>query len=298
MASQPTPEELQDLIDGRLRGERLTEVHAALANDPELAAYVQDLRSNDLELQRFGQQILSDFGTDAKNGAAVPWQTRANGHAGANEDMPSAPSVENARMPERRAPPRLRAVAMAASVLIAVGVGLSGGWWAHQSYQDPRQSMVNRIVGDATSAYAYIGSGLGNGFDFTPEQNDAFGKWSSEAFGVMIQPPDLSEAGFSYAGARVFPTAERTASLLSYKRDSGSVSVYCWRGTSQDVELPSQVRNENYQVRFMTANGLGIAVVGRRDLSDFESAADRIFKAFSDLISAQGSADGTTGATS
>lgn len=56
MPDRPSPEDLQDLIDGRLSGDRLQEVLAALAEDPELAHHVQRLRADDRALQRAARQ--------------------------------------------------------------------------------------------------------------------------------------------------------------------------------------------------------------------------------------------------
>ena len=75
MASRPSEDDLQDLIDGRLPERRLVEVHAWLAREPSLAVKARDLRANDLLLQRYGREMLSRLAADGQ-GPAVPARFR------------------------------------------------------------------------------------------------------------------------------------------------------------------------------------------------------------------------------
>lgn len=285
MLERPTPEELQDLIDGRLAGERLLEVHSHLGRDPELARYVQELRGNDMALNRYGLEILGQL-------ASVPPGRTAN----AADDTSAPEDDEDGPAPDTPVPGKARSggggtgslrrlAAFAAVAVVAVAVGVGGGWYGRVALDDTDRRVVDRIVGDATTAYAHIGSGLGHAFDFRPNELDKFRKWSNDTLGVDITPPDLSDTGYSFAGVRVIPASDRTASLMAYQREmsdgSGreTISVYCWRGPESAPSLPDHVKRDGYQVRFKVNGNLGYAVVGPSEAIDFDTTAQRIFQA-------------------
>jgi anti-sigma factor RsiW len=58
--TRPSDEQVQDYVDGRLRGRELAAMVAYLLADPELASEIESLRRQNEALKRLGQDVLDE----------------------------------------------------------------------------------------------------------------------------------------------------------------------------------------------------------------------------------------------
>lgn len=245
-----TIEELQEFIDGRLDGERLQEVHAYLARNPETARLVQRMRRTDTELRRLGARML----------------------AGKRGGRP-----RNARA----APATWRVLTTAVSAGLLIAVGAASGWWAGMSSEDSPEEMADAFLGEIVNTYDYTASGNLQHLDFSADQRDGWAQWASQAYGQSIEPPDLREYGYEYIGARMTPSASTNGSLLAYRADDDTtISVYCWKKGEGPGELPRQATKNGYRINTISGAGYGLAVIGPDDAESLNQATRSISSAF------------------
>lgn len=265
MPDPPSQEELQDLIDGRLEGARLREVHGYLARDAEMAEFVQRLRRTDAELRKLGRDMLNE---------PLPEDLRRF----ASPERPAVPKRPGWRL-------RLEGAGLAVACLLLLVIGSGAGWWARVAYDDPGERMVARMVSDMTSYNTYVQSADYMRLDFPADDQELFSKWASEAFGVGFEPPDLSDQGYDYVGARVLPSAERTGSLLAYRSGDTLISIYYWKDSALPGDLPSMFEHAGHEVRFKREGPLVVAIVAPEGIEDFNSTAADLLGTFADIVS-------------
>jgi len=263
----PTTEELQELIDGRLGGERLREVLNYLASNPRAAEMVQRMRKTDNDLRRLGR-LLATGRAGREAPAAPPTPARTERGTGGTAG---------------RRPVRAAGFVMAAALLVAASG--AAGWWAHdRAGRDADETVVNHFVGELTATYSYLSSSSGEIHDFAADQHEQFAAWSSRTLGVGLSPPDLSEDGFEYVGARVLPGASRIGSMLAYRAEDATITIYYWKGQGSGPRYPTAIDAGDYRIRLKTHDSHGLAVVGPSHIDHFERIAERVFETFSQLV--------------
>ncbi|SDF49213.1 Transmembrane transcriptional regulator (anti-sigma factor RsiW) [Limimonas halophila] len=246
MTEPPTDDELQDLLDGRLRGPRLLAVLAHLRDHPDLAEHVQELRRTDAALRELARP--------ADRGG----QRRLRGGRVARALIPAAGLV--------------------AAVLLAVW-WLAGAPWPDVTASTQRASVAG-LADRATTAHHHLARVGRPGVDFRADAVDAFWTWSAQAFGTGIMPPDLSDLGYTFAGARVLPTHGQPASVLAYERPDGlMITVYCWTPVAPAGQGLTHVRRNGYHVGVGQEPHLGVAVVAPRRVDDFAAIAATVLRA-------------------
>jgi len=252
MDEPPTHEELQDLIDGRLRGARLLAVLGYLRDHAELAEHVQDLRATDAALRQFARHARSG------------WDARARRVGAASRAWLSARAV--------------RAAAAVGAVAIGVLVSVWAVFGAPWSDRKPSAG-TSDLVRVATTAHDRVARMGEPAVDFGAGAGDAFRSWSETALGTGVVPPDLSELGYTYAGARVFLGRGRPAGLLAYERANGeTLSIYCWSPRAAAAHGPTHLRRNGYHVGLARRPHLGVAVVAPGGIDDFGPTAGAVFR--------------------
>lgn len=185
----PTEEELHAYIDGRLATERHEAVRQWLQEHPDHAARV-DAWKRDAEALRAG------WARDLEQAVPVALQ----------------PHRLRAGLRRQR---RAR-LGIAASCLLALGVGGMAGW----QWRDARLSAEQLPMADAVAAYRLFASdGDAGAGDIAPT---ALKTWLRAHFGAAGDVPDLSAQGFRLHAGRLLSTPEGAAAMLVYEDATGA----------------------------------------------------------------------------
>lgn len=192
-ALYPSPDdsELHAYVDGRLDAARRADVEAWLAAHPLQAAEVDGWK-RDAERLRALHAHPEHW---ASNAALQPAQVR------------------------RRLRARRRAhLGIAASLLLAFGIGSGAGWQARE--MRPAQSSLP--MADAVAAYRQFADADAPPMEFDASRSDDLQRWLQRHFGEAGRVPDLSAAGYRLRGGRLLSTEQGAAAMLVYQDGSGA----------------------------------------------------------------------------
>ena len=237
-------EELHAFADDALDAARRREVQDHLDRDPEAAATVAQLMAQ-RQLLRSGLKHIAD--------EPVP------------ERLRMAALVAN----RRKARPWVWQ--MAASFVLALGIGGVGGWQMHGALGEPAAG-ITALAGEARSSYAAYAS--------EPVEDTARAELASLVSDKLKRPiaiPELSESGYHYAGGRLVATGHGPAGLFFYDRADGTRLAVMVRPMAADREAPMMEQSVGPVGGFTWAQrGLGYSVVGTEAPDLLHPVADEV----------------------
>lgn len=240
----PDEHDLHAYIDGRLDPGRRAEVEAWLARQPERLAELQ-------AWQRDAQQLRAGLA-----GAAPP----------------ADPTLDPARLRAGLARRRSARYAVAATVLLSLGVGAIGGWQAREwSRPAPRSMLAAAPMADAIAAHRLFAARRDLRTDAVAGEVQA---WLDANFREPMRLPDLSAAGYRPVGARALATDQGAAALVLYQDSAGAaISFYIRppgprhyllpRGDRRDGGLLAQYWSRGAYNYAMVSDGASAEVVRR-----------------------------------
>jgi anti-sigma factor RsiW len=238
MSTTPTEYELHAYVDGMLEGARRAEVEAWLAHHPERAA---ELRA----WQRDAQQLRAAF---------------------AGETLSAAPELDPSRLRANLARARRVRYAMAASVLLSIGIGGLMGWQMRGWTQPAAVASVAVPMGDAIAAHRLFATR----HDLRPDRaasNGDLQAWLDTNFREPMRLPDLRASGFRQSGARLLATEQGTAALIVYENTAGeAISFYIRPPGPRHRLLPRGDRRDgDLLAQYWSRGGYNYAMVSRDD---------------------------------
>lgn len=242
--NEPSEHDIHAYVDGRLEGERRAAVELYLDRNPERAAEVQ-------AWQRDAQRLRAVFAEVPRlsvNPMLDPVAIRSHRH--------------------RRVVARL---ALAAVLVLCVGVGGLGGWQMRG-----RQTVAaSPPMGDALTAYRLLAMQGGAQPDLISHQEGDLQSWLNRHFQRHVTMPNLSETGFRPVGGRLFATDEGAAAMVLYRDTAGHViSFYVRPPGPQRHLLPRGKRVEGgLLAQYGSGNGYNFAMVSQVDHADVQVAA-------------------------
>jgi anti-sigma factor RsiW len=184
-------EDLHAYVDNQLDPDRRAEVARRLAEDPVVSERVAAYRKQREELRA----ALADLPF-----AGVPPHLDLQG-------------LIAARLAQRRTVWR-----SAAAVVLAFGVGGTGGWFLHREVA-PAPSTVTVLVREALANHVVYTADRRRPTELGAEQRDDLARWVSNRLNRQVAPPDLSDAGFRYIGGRLAATPEGPAGMFMYQNE-------------------------------------------------------------------------------
>ncbi|MGH8145072.1 MAG: anti-sigma factor family protein [Rhodanobacteraceae bacterium] len=236
----PDEYEIQAFVDGRLDEPRRQAVEFYLAQHPEQAEEVR-------AWQRDAQELRAAFG------ALPTW--------------PKNPALDPARIRLRHRQRTLKRLAMAAMLVLCLGLGGLGGW----RLQGWRQARIEPPMGDALQAYRMFASAQPAHFDFVPRGKGSTQVWLDRHFERAPRLPDLVAAGFQPVGGRLFATADGPAAMVVYANGRGGAISFYLRPPSARGPLPrGQRRDGGLMAEYGSHDGYNYAMVGRADAQDMQ----------------------------
>ena len=275
--------ELQAYLDGELPLERRIEVEAHLAEHPQAAAVLSQLKAIHHGLHHHYDALLEQPIPDAMAAqlAAINANTSPN---------TTAPGRSISRIFFPRGYPS----AVAASWLLLgslIGTLLGSLLVAPMTVQvgshtdTPAQvagadSLQNDLVQPATFAHTL----------FTPERQYAveipgthqqqLAAWLSERMHWQIRIPDLTEQGLQLVGGRLLPSTNRMAAQFMYETQDGQrMTLYIRRVNSQDQSLSFHFEEKDgLAVFYWLSSPLGYALTGQMDHAQMLTVVETIHR--------------------
>jgi len=249
MSKSSTPatvveEDLHAFVDDALDAARRREVQDHLDRNPEAAALVASLASQ--------RQLL-----------------RSSLAHIADEPVPERLNL-SALMDSRRRRSAAWPWQMAASVVMAVGIGAFGGWQARGAIGPP--AGIAALAGEARTSYAAYSA------DPVPDTGRAeLVSLVSDKLKRPIAIPDLSQSGYRYAGGRLVATGHGPAGMFFYDRADGTRMAVMVRPMAAERDAPMMQQSSGAVGGFTWAQrGLGYSVVGVEAPALLHPVADEV----------------------
>lgn len=249
MSIPPDKDDLHRPADGRL-------------DDDDLHAYV-DGRLDD-DARRTIEQHLARHPEQAARARA--WAQDARALRDELDDLPLPPfnpALDPAAIRAGQAARIRSRWAIAASLLLCLGLGTVGGWQA-RDWRAADMSLPALPMSDAIAAYKLMVVDRSAPVDFNGSNVGDMQAWLVRNVGPEAKLPDLGAAGFQPRGGRLFATEGGTAAMVLYQDATGkTLSFYVRPPESPQRLLPAGQRADGGLVaRYGTRQGLLFAVVG------------------------------------
>lgn len=243
-------EDLHAWLDGQLEADRHPAISRYLQDHPDVARRVTAWRE-----QR-----------DALRAAFT---------AAAEEPIPSRLQLD--RLIQQRLARRSVIWRMAATAVLAFGVGGTAGWFLHNGLQPPGTAAITLLAQQAVANHVVYTADRRRPTELGAQQRDDLARWVSNRLNHQVEPPDLSADGFSYMGGRLAATPDGPAGLFMY---DGPQSV---RLTVFVLPLKTAGEMPIQQIDFAHVDGcawidkgIGYTVVGRLTPSELRRIAEQV----------------------
>ncbi|WP_233235468.1 anti-sigma factor [Bordetella sp. LUAb4] len=153
--------------------------------------------------------------------------------------------------------------AIAASLVLCLGLGTVGGWQA-RDWRAADTSLRALPMSDAIAAYKLMVVDRSAPVDFSGSNAEEMQAWLARSVGPGAKLPDLGTAGFQPRGGRLFATERGAAAMVLYQDAEGhTLSFYVRPPESPQRLLPAGQRADGGLIaRYGTRQGLLFAVVG------------------------------------
>lgn len=240
MRDTPRPigeDDLQAYVDDRLGPDRRAAVEEYLAGHAESAARVASYREQRQDLR------------DALCFKEV-------------EPIPARLRLDN--IGPVRAAPGYRFAALAASLLLAVGIGGVGGWFGHDLAARPERVERTQL---AVGAHRVFAADARRPVEIRADAQDQLVQWLSNRLERPVSIPNLSAAGLRFMGGRLIATPNGPAAQLMYDDDAG---------TRLTIFLESEPGTTPEGVSYATIDGFGaLSWADRRFAYTVSAAGER-----------------------
>lgn len=255
--NRPTEQDLHAYLDDQLDAERRQWVAAWLQANPERAAELEAWR-------RDAQHLRARY--------ANP------------EQWPANPALDPAAIRRRQRAGQRRWLATAAMLIMALGIGLSGGW----TMRDMTTPDSPPPMADAVQAYRlFTADASFDGHDAIDEDPivDASDATATTApasashgreqiarlfqahFSDGIMPPDLSAAGLEMTDARLLSTDQGPAAMVVYRDRSGRQMMMYIRppGAGHHMLAPGKRVDGKLMAQYWSKGNYNYAIVSQPD---------------------------------
>lgn len=245
--------------------------------EEDLHAFVDD--QLDVERRREVQEYLDRHVQEARQvaGLVAQRQSLRTALAGvADEPIPARLNLE-CMVAEHRNSPRLHWRA-AAAVLMAFGLGGSGGWYARTlTSPETTSSGIAALAREATASYSVYASDPSRPVEMGAESKTELVTWVSSRLKREVSVPDLSKSGYRFIGGRLVSTEHGPAGMFIYDDASGTRLAMIVRPMAAQQDTPMMKRNEGTLAGFTWATrGLGYSVVAPGAPETLHPLADEV----------------------
>jgi anti-sigma factor RsiW len=243
-------------------------------SEDDLHAYVDHLLEDD-RIPVVERHLRENQDVAAKI-AAYSAQRDALRAAFATEALEPVPSRLNPYLIRQRMTSRRNAWRAAAAVVLAFGVGGSGGWFLHGRLT-PANSMITVLVEEAVANHVVYTADRRRPTELGAEQRDDMARWASNRLNRPVAPPDLTLAGYRYMGGRLAATSHGPAGMFMYQNEQGvRLTVFVRPVTNGGTQPLETVGAGPLEGCAWIAKGVGYTVVAPIPANELEQVATRV----------------------
>jgi anti-sigma factor RsiW len=245
-------DDLHAYVDGHLPAERRQAVEDRLRQNPDAARRVADYQA-----QR--QAIRAAFASPVA------------------DKLP--PQLSLAHIIAHRGRRSRTSWLAAASVLLALGIGVGTGWFLHgvAGGGQTRQAIA-LLSQEALTSHVVYAVDVRHPIEVAGTEAPHLQQWLSNRLKRVVVAPDLSALGYHLVGGRLLATEHGgAAALLMYDDANHNRISVLLRPMTPDLRAPGEtIQQGGVNGRAWIANGLGIAVVAALPESDLTPLAAQI----------------------
>jgi len=240
----PGEDEIHAYVDGRLDDDRRGAVECYLEQHPERAEQVRAWR-------RDAQQLRAGF---------AAWPALADN-----------PALDPSRIRANRREHAFARWAMAAMLVLGVGLGGFGGWRMH-GWQTAQASPP---MGDALAAYRLVAFDRDLRLDVVSDRESVLQHWLDDHFAHTVHVPNLRDAGYRPVGGRLFATEQGVAAMVLYQDDQHHAITFYVRppGARRHFLPPGQRAEGGLLAQYGSDRSYNFAMVSRTDDPGRQAAA-------------------------
>lgn len=164
--------------------------------------------------------------------------------------------------------------ALAAMLVLALGVGAISGWQARRLTMPT--ATATAPMADALQAYRMFALNRHVNLDVTQQHAGELQGWLDQHFRNAAPLPDLVDSGFHLVGGRLLATDSGPAAMVLYEdRQGDAISFYIRPPSPHAGTLPRGQRREGQLVAsYWSGNGYNYALVSHDDASDMRAVRD------------------------
>lgn len=200
-------EDLHAYVDGLLDADRRAAVERYLQAHPDTAQRVAVDSAQRQELRAaFADRVLEPIPPRLNLGRLV-----------------------EARLTRRHAPWRA-----AAAVVVALGLGGTGGWWAGS--RPP--TGIDALAGEAAASYSVFAADKHRPVEIWAAQREDLARWVSNRLNRPVTAPDLAGSGYDLLGGRLVASQHGAAALFVYQNAHGGRLIVYVRPMSSGQMTP------------------------------------------------------------
>lgn len=255
--SDPVPpiseEELHAWVDGQLPPDREPEVERRLREDPDAARQV------------------------------AAWQAQRGALRAAFAPIAAAPvppELQLGLLLSQRLDRRRVVWRVAASALLAFGLGGAGGWFLRQGLQ-PSNATLTLLAQQAVANHMVYTADQRRPTELGAQQREDLARWVSNRLKHPVAPPDLADFGYTYMGGRLAATPDGPAGLFMYDGPGGVRLTVFVLPLHQSKSRPMQhVDIDNVDGWAWIDKGMGYTVLGELSSDELRRVADAVQKQY------------------
>jgi anti-sigma factor RsiW len=239
-------------VDGQLPRERAAAVEAALAGDPALATRVAEIRAQNAALRDALDPALAE---------PIPERLLAA----------ATPPARGASRARRWLGP---ALALAASLLVGVGVG-----WLGRDALIENSGTPTTFARQAAFAHALYATDVNRPVEIWAAEEKRLVNWLTKRLGFQVHAPDLNGLGYALVGGRLVAGNEMPTALFMYENaDKQRLSLQVRKQASGPGETAFRYAVENgVGVFYWIDDSCGYAISGNVDRAQLLKIAQVVY---------------------